>query len=32
MDTNKWVKTKLLSLNCNKTNCLEFKIRNFNGY
>ena len=30
MDKNKWLKTNPLSLNFSKTNCLEFRKRNFN--
>ena len=30
MDTNKWLKTNLLSLNFSKTLGLEFRTRNFN--
>ena len=30
MDINKWFKTNLLSLNFNKTHCLEFGRRSFN--
>jgi len=30
MDINKWFKTNLLSLNCSKTHCSEFRTGNFN--